>query len=462
MTMRHINRRQFTAGFAGLAFATPAFAQVDYSGQYITAAKTKSPLLGPDNPRTEHWHFKTGSDLPVIRAKQGVELRLRVFNELAETILLHFFGVRGAGEYMTVASNPGEAVEVVFTPPDAGTFWFGPLLNASKQREMGLYGMLIVDEADALPYQDIPMIFDDWSLSEAGVIEEDFANLDRAAGEGRLGNWFTVNGAFKARIDLDPEKPARLRLLNVANTRTMNILFKGAEGMVIARDGQPVVPVSLGLQPLELAPGQRVDVLLLDAQEQVVVALDLFEDVVEAAFLNAPGYGRKTLPRDMGLKPNPVAVLDSATPPREMSIDIEGGLKGGLQQARVGKDVLDLRAMLEQGLAWSIGGAAGLGAPPVFEAKRNDPFLITFDNKTAFEQVLHIHGHVWTQQMPLQADQQGPQWPLVWTDTLVIPAKARRRVLLVADNPGTWAIQSLMAERSDAGLIAAFTVADMP
>jgi hypothetical protein len=32
----------------------------------------------------------------------------------------------------------------------------------------------------------------------------------------------------------------------------------------------------------------------------------------------------------------------------------------------------------------------------------------------------------------------------------------------VADNSGTWAIQSLMAERCDAGLIGAFTVADMP
>ncbi len=457
-----MNRRQFAGGLLVLPLAPQALAQEEYSGQYITATKTKSQLLGPENPRTEHWHFKTASGQPILRAKQGQELRFRLFNELNETVLLHFFGVRGAAEFMTVESVPGTDVEVVFTPPDAGTFWFGPLLNVSKHREMGLYGMLIVEEAQPLPYQDIAMIFDDWTLSDAGVIEEDFANLDRAAGEGRLGNWFTVGGEFKNRMTLDPEKPARLRLLNTANTRSMNVVFKGAEGMILARDGQPIVPTPLGLSPLELAPGQRADVLLLEAQEQVVVALDLFEDVVEAAFLNAPGYDRKTLPRDVSLMPNPIAKIDRNIVPRELSIAIEGGIGGGLQKAIVGKDVLDLRAMLEQGLAWAIGGRAGLGSPPLFEAKKGEHILLTLENKTTFEQPLHIHGHVWTRHLSMKVDFEGPELPAVWADTLIIPTKSKAQVMLVADNPGTWAIQSLMAERSDAGLIGAFTVSDMP
>jgi FtsP/CotA-like multicopper oxidase with cupredoxin domain len=462
MQGRLINRRHFTGGVLVLSLAPQALAQEEYTGQYITAKKTSSPLLGPESPRTEHWHFKTASGQPILRAKQGQEFRFRLFNEIDETILLHFFGIRGAAEFMTVQSEPGANVEVVFTPPDAGTFWFGPLLTASKQREMGLYGMLIVDEAQALPYQDVTMIFDDWTMSDVGVIEADFANLNRAAGEGRLGNWFTVNSIFKNRLALESEKPARLRLLNAANTRSMNVVFKGAEGMVLALDGQPIVPTPLGLTPLNLAPGQRADVLLLEAQEQVVVALDLFEDVVEAAFLLAPDYGRKTLPRDVSLIANPISTIDRSIGPREISIAIEGGIKGGLQKANVGKDVLDLRAMLEQGLTWAIGGGAGLGAPPLFVAVRGEVLLLTLENKTAFEQPLHIHGHVWTQNLPLKVDYEGPERPVVWTDTLVIPASSKTQVLLVVDNPGTWAIQSLMAERCDAGLIGAFTVSDMP
>ena len=112
------------------------------------------------------------------------------------------------------------------------------------------------------------MVFDDWVIGSDGrKIEADFANLNRAAGEGRLGNWFTVNGTLKPRITLDPEKPARLRLLNVANTRTMNIMFKGVEARVLARDGQPVVPESLDLPRSHLLRVKVLDLLLTEAQD---------------------------------------------------------------------------------------------------------------------------------------------------------------------------------------------------
>jgi FtsP/CotA-like multicopper oxidase with cupredoxin domain len=464
--MRHMNRRRFAQGFALAATLrnSRGWAQDIPQTQTLVAEKTSTRLLGPESPPTEQWHFKTAMGGSVIRAKQGQELRLLVSNTLDEPIWLHFFGLRGPSEMMTVqvSENNPTGVEVVFTPPDAGTFWIGSLLNASKQREMGLSALLIVDEAEEQPYEDIPLIFDDWSLDDDGKIEGDFANLDRAAGEGRLGNWFTVNGSLKPRISLNAEKPARLRLLNVANTRSLKIDVKGLDGLILARDGQPIWPRAIAIGGLELAPGQRADILVTDAQEQVVIAIDLFEDVVEAAFFDAKDYGHKTLPRDLRLPVNPVSGMDSSIIPRDITLAIEGGLKGGLQKSKVGKDELDLRAMLEQGLAWAIGGSSGLGSPPIFGAKRGEVLALTFDNKTMFEQVLHIHGHVWTSLPPVADNAYGPNLPLNWTDTLVIAAKQRAKVFMVADNPGTWAIQSLMAERCDAGLIGAFTVSDMP
>jgi FtsP/CotA-like multicopper oxidase with cupredoxin domain len=463
MKMRPLNRRQFAGALAILAVPSLVTAQESFSGQYITATKTKTQLLGPESPPTEHWHFATADEQPIIRAKQGQELRLRVFNELDEPLWLHFFGVRAASEMMTVNVQPGRAnsLEVVFTPPDAGTFWFGPLLNASKQREMGLFGMLIVEEANPPPYADIPLIFDDWMIGDDGVIESDFANLERASGDGRLGNWFTVNGVFKPRIDLPGDKPVRLRLLNVANTRSMNIAFKGVEALVVARDGQPVLPTPLGLKTLELEPGQRADVVLTQAQAQVVVALDLFEDVVEVAFLESEGVDQKNA-EVMPLPANPMPVIEALAPVREINILLEGGQKGRLKSAKVGKDVLDLRAMLEQGLAWSIGGGAGIGSPPLFEAQFGETLQLNFKNNTAFAQPLYVHGHVWRLASPPVGSLIGPPMPPVWTDTVVVPANAEVKMLMVANNSGTWAIQSLLAERCDAGLIGAFTVADMP
>jgi FtsP/CotA-like multicopper oxidase with cupredoxin domain len=198
--------------------------------------------------------------------------------------------------------------------------------------------------------------------------------------------------------------------------------------------------------------------LLTEAQELVTVMLDVEDDAVEAAFLVAPGYGRKTLQNDFSLPTNPHTPPDVASA-YDVVLPIEGGLKGGLQKARVGQAELDLRAMLERGLAWAIGGSAGLGAPPLFEVERGQTLRLTFDNKTAFEQPVYVHGHVWTENSLLPLGLLGAAR---WSDTLIVPAKAQVQVLMVADNPGTWAIQSLLAERADAGLIGAFTVSDMP
>jgi FtsP/CotA-like multicopper oxidase with cupredoxin domain len=461
--MLPVNRREVCGGLALAAASWPrwSLAQSPDAVATYTASAVRSQLLGPENPPTDHWGF--GKSSLVIRAKQGQEFRARFANSLGEDLWLHFFGVRGPSETMTVKLAAGDTVgmEVVFTPPDAGTFWFGPLLSASKHREMGLEGLLIVDEPEPLPFQDVVLVLDDWSLGDNGKIEEDFANLDRAAGEGRLGNWFTLNTAYKPRVVLDAEKPARLRLLNVANTRTLNVVLKGAEGLLLARDGQPQWPGRFDPGVIALAPGQSADVLLTFAQDLVTLALDLAEDVVEVGFLETAGYGRKTLPLGTRLPANPVPAFPVPLAIRDITIAIEGGIKGGLQSAKVGKDVLDLRAMLEQGLAWSIGGGSGLGSPPMFEAQSGETLRLTFENRTMFEQVLYIHGHVWTESTPRAVDQFGPEIPPKWVSSLVLAAKTSKSVVLVADNPGTWAIQSLIAERCDAGLIGAFVV-DMP
>ena len=157
--------------------------------------------------------LRAGPEPAVIRARQGRELKLRFINDLPQEIWLHFFGVRGPSELMTLNVPPGadNAVDCVFTPPDAGTFWIGPMADASQARDMGLYAVLVVEEA--VPPGDLAelvLVLDDWKLGDDGAIEGDFGDTEAMVGEGRLGNWFTINSHYP------PEAAAEGRAIHPA------------------------------------------------------------------------------------------------------------------------------------------------------------------------------------------------------------------------------------------------------
>jgi FtsP/CotA-like multicopper oxidase with cupredoxin domain len=43
----------------------------------------------------------------------------------------------------------------------------------------------------------------------------------------------------------------------------------------------------------------------------------------------------------------------------------------------------------------------------------------------------------------------------------VVPGLSSAKLAFTADNPGLWVLQSLIAERADAGLIGAFSVSEV-
>ncbi len=458
LMVRHITRRRFVQAAAfGLAAPRLALAGDDYSGQFIDAKKVSSQLLGTGSAATDHWRLATshesmGHGLSILRAKQGQEVRFRLMNHLDEDVWLHFFGVRGPSDMMSVNMAADNTLEVVFTPPDAGTFWFGPTLKASKQRAMGLYGLLIVDEAEPLGFTDQSLIFEDWKLDDKGKIVGGFDDIEQAAGEGRLGNWMTVNGRLKPHYKLAADKPARLRLFNAANARDLKIQFKGATLELLSLDGQPVKASGDGFSDMTLAPGQRADVLVKDAIAEVPVTVDLGEDSLEVVFLEVPKA--RSQGAGIALPGNPLPVVDPAAVARSIEIMIEGGLKGGLKSAKVGDQQLDLRGLLEKGVAWAVNGVVGPSATSLFEVKVGEVLILVIFNRTQFDQPLHVHGHVWhvlAQGGVVQENQS-------WRDTVVVPPQSVTQLAMVAGPEGTWAIQSLVAERSDSGLFATFKV----
>src|SRR5262249_54639087 len=274
------------------------------------------------------------------------ELKVRFVNELDREITLHWFGVRGASDLMSLKIAAGEenALGCSFVPPAAGTFWVGPVGDVSWLGGKGLYGMLGLAEKDPIPaFADLPVIMDDWRLTNEGAIDDTtFGNLEDAIGQGRMGNWFTANGVYQPRIEAS-RGLIRLRLLNAANVRTMALLFKGADPWIIAEDGQPTAPRHLGSSPLFIIPGQRADLLIEEGDEDITVALDLFEDIVEAFYITRPGEPQKTaLPDNFALPPNPISRNLDLAAANIAPLVIEGGEKGGMTGAELDGERLEL------------------------------------------------------------------------------------------------------------------------
>jgi FtsP/CotA-like multicopper oxidase with cupredoxin domain len=455
-----ISRRQFLGSAAALlgsatlcrAEALTADGFIEIRAQPVTLG-----LLEGGAGKTGAWLFGKGPEPAVIHARQGQEMKLRFINDLDREIWLHFFGVRGPSDVMTLNVPPGadQAVDAVFTPPDAGTFWIGPMLEQSRLRGMGLSAVLVVEEAEPLPaIADRVLVIDDWKLQPGGAVEDSFGDVEAMVGEGRLGNWFTLNNRFRPRIALNGAGYTRLRIVNAGNARNTSLLFKGGDPLLIARDGQPVKPAQLGGKPLELAPGQRADLLAGVEGGDIALALALFEDVAEIGYLTA-AVGQGTPPaiaENFTLPANPVSVPKPGEASRAIAITLEGGLRGGLSSAFFNGATRDLRTLLENGKGWAMNGVAGPSPVPLFSARRGETLRLDIENRTAFAQPLHIHGHVW------QEDAAEPTESL--RDTAIIPAGQRVSLTFVADNPGLWAIHSLVAERADGGLLASFSVED--
>src|SRR5215208_3482086 len=261
-------RAVLTGAFCAAVAAGAARAQDGFIE--LRARKLRASLPGIFSRPAELWTFDGKVPGPMLRARQGIEFKLRLINELDEPLALHWHGVRLGnamdGTWLTgSAVAPGRSFDFVFTPPDAGTFWYRTTTDTSRQRERGLSGMFIIEEADPLAdVVDIPLLIDDWAIDASRAFDEaSFGNPNLAAGEGRLGHVVTVNGEPQSVLSLPSSRRfLRLRLLNAANARFIKLHVQGGDAHVVAHDGQPVEPVPLRSEPVELAPGQRLDLLL--------------------------------------------------------------------------------------------------------------------------------------------------------------------------------------------------------
>jgi FtsP/CotA-like multicopper oxidase with cupredoxin domain len=98
-------------------------------GYRVLQARTGTALLrGKDAGPTPIWGYGGMSPGPTLRVKQGERLKVRLVNDLKQSTVIHWHGLRlpntmdGVPFLTQKPIEPGESFDYHFAPPDAGTF----------------------------------------------------------------------------------------------------------------------------------------------------------------------------------------------------------------------------------------------------------------------------------------------------------------------------------------------------
>ncbi|MGI9370943.1 MAG: multicopper oxidase family protein [Hyphomicrobiales bacterium] len=466
-----ISRREILKSIGATSFiaATPRIARAETPDSFIVlnATEATAPIGGTEYEPTAVWAYDGTVPGPVIRAKQGEELRVRFTNNLSQPSSVHWHGIRIANAMDGVAGltqapvQQGESFDYIFTPPDAGTYWYHPHARTWEQLARGLYGMLIVEERTQPAFDaDIALMVDDWRLDDKGAIHEaSFKSMRDWSHAGRLGNWLTVNGQSQPKFEVPAGGRSRLRIANASNARVMSLVLLGGKVTIIALDGQPVPPqlVDEG-ETIEIAPAQRVDVMLA-APDAIGEEFDLaFKDRAEKLKIASFKTVAPLTPLKHGsivLPDNPIDRSLDLADAQQVDLVMEGGAMGAMREAIYKGEKMDIRALVAEGKVWAFNGIVGRDEKPFFSAMRGRTVSVNMVNQTSWPHAIHFHGHHF---LVIERDGKPVEEP-AWRDTVLMAANERIKIAFKADNPGKWMVHCHMLEHQAAGMAAWFEVA---
>ena len=355
MSMTTLSRRGLLAGLgAGTALAAmPAWAQGhnmrrhngppirvgfdEVSGEVIDLAVRggRRSVQG----RSGHGIAVNGSvPGPLIRLREGQNVRLNVTNHLEEDTSIHWHGLLVPFQYDGVPGisfpgiRPHQTFAYEFPIRQSGTYWYHS--HSGLQEQSGHYGPLIIDPAGAepVPYDREYILL----LSEFTALHPHFIMSRLRTGEGyfnqQLSSWtdkYPMSGAERrmwAEMRMLPTDIAdvsaptytylangrgpdegleylfrsgeriRLRIINGSAMTFFNLRIPGLPMTVIAADGQNVRPVEV--DELQIATAETYDVIVepAGAEAYAIVAESMDRSGMALAMLASKPGARAPVP----------------------------------------------------------------------------------------------------------------------------------------------------------------------
>ncbi|MDT0509175.1 copper resistance system multicopper oxidase [Novosphingobium sp. MMS21-SN21R] len=358
-----INRRRLLIGSGALAMAPlfPAWAQSAHGGHSggsaaMAGRNTGGTLSGETialtigaaryavGKRSASAVAVNGTiPAPLIRLREGQNVRIAVTNHLQEQSSIHWHGLLvpfhmdGVPGLSFPGIDPGENFTYAFPVSQSGTYWYHS--HSGMQEATGLYGPIVIDPAipDTVAYdREYVLMLADWSPVHPHI------QLKKLKTMGGYYNWQrqTIGGliagtdqSLKERLEwanmrMDPTdisdvtgatysylinghdteanwtalfapgERIRLRIINASAMTNFNLRVPGLPMTVVAADGCNVQPVEA--DEIQIAIAETYDVIVQPAEPAA------FGIVAEA--IDRSGLVRATLAPQIGMS-TPVPTL---------------------------------------------------------------------------------------------------------------------------------------------------------
>jgi FtsP/CotA-like multicopper oxidase with cupredoxin domain len=207
---------------------------------------------------------------PTLKVQQDSEIVVNVENQGDLEATVHWHGLRlenrydGTHETQTPV-GVGERFSARVTFPDPGIYWYHPHIREDYGQEMGLYGNVLVEpaEADYWPraHREVALTLDDILLEDGQVAPFSREETTHAA-MGRFGDVLLVNGESDLSLEAKLGEVVRLYLTNTANTRVFKVALPGARMKFVGGDSGHVEREEF-VEDVIVAPSERVVVDVL-------------------------------------------------------------------------------------------------------------------------------------------------------------------------------------------------------
>ena len=316
-----LDRRKFIGGGVALAATArlqPAWAK---SVSHGLAAKAQGTLTGEDirmtvaeagfsvDGRSGHAVAVNGTiPAPLLRLREGQNVRITVENRLAEDTSIHWHGfivpfqMDGVPGVSFPGIRPGQSFIYQFPVRQSGTYWYHS--HSGLQEQVGLYGPIVIDPAGPDPvayHREHVIILSDWTLMHPHRLftrlkqEGGFFNRQKRTLADRMRNkpdplspaerkmfaemrmdptdisdvtaaayTYLINGHSPAENWTGlfrPGERVRLRVINAAAQTIFNVRIPGLKLLVVATDGIDVRPVEV--DELQIGNAETYDLIVV-------------------------------------------------------------------------------------------------------------------------------------------------------------------------------------------------------